>query len=222
MTIAKPTHPEGTSLPLKVGLTGGIGSGKTTIARIFRKMNYPVYIADIAASQLMNNNPKIIGSLIRHFGAGIYDATCQLNRKKLADIIFNDKTALATVNGIVHPVLLQDFNHWSMQQCRSFVLLESAILFESGWEKQVDYVICVSAPTATKIKRVVTRDHTTAEKVLQRMKNQMDDAEKCRLSDFIIHTDEGIPVLEQVTGIIENLENIIKNTRGYCDRQDTM
>lgn len=198
--------------PLKIGLTGGIGSGKTTIAKLFRKLNYPVYIADTEASRLINQSQKIRDSLIKHFNKQIYNQDNQLDKKVMADIIFNDKAALNKVNRIVHPEVINDFISWSKQQTASFVLFESAIIFESGLAGYLDYIINVTASLETRLKRVVRRDHTTPEKVLERIRNQYDDQEKCEKSDFIINTNENNMILEQVL----HIEEQIRISANYC------
>lgn len=191
--------------PLKIGLTGGIGSGKTTIANILKQLGHPIYIADTEAARLINNNEQIRTRLKENFGNDIYNTDQTLNKTKLADIIFNDKQALAKVNGIVHPEIENDFIQWAAQQTPNIVFLETAILFETAMNRLVDHTICVYASLQTRIERVMKRDHTTAEKVLERIKNQMDDLEKCKKSDFIIQTDEGNEILQQIISIINKI-----------------
>lgn len=195
---------------LKVGLTGGIGAGKTTIARIFRQLGYPVYIADIEASRLMNTDFQIRRELSELVGMDIYTQETQVDKKKLADIIFKHPEILKQVNRIVHPRVVADFNNWCVSRNAKIVFFETAILFEAGLEKNVDYTICIYASPEARIKRVMVRDQTTAEKVMARMENQMDDQEKCRRSDFTIYTDGEIMVMEQINLIIEKLENTKK------------
>lgn len=193
---------------IKIGLTGGIGSGKTTIAGLFSKLGFPVYIADTEAARLINQNPEIRSRLIDSFGESIYSASGQLDKKRMADIIFNDKSALGKVNGIVHPEVMKDFNEWSLQQSGKIVFFESAILFEAGLSSHFDYIICIFAPLDTRIRRVVSRDRTTPEKVAERIRNQMPDEDKCSKSDFIINTDTGKMLLEQVLSVIKKIKTI--------------
>lgn len=197
---------------LRIGLTGGIGSGKTTIANIFRHLGYGVYIADTEASRLMNTDTEIRRRLSALFGADIYTPDMQVDKKKMAGIIFNDRKALKQVNRIVHPRVADDFNKWCGQQQGDIVFFETAILFESGLEKNVDYTICVYASPALRIKRVAARDGVPAGKVVERMKNQMDDEEKCRKSDFTICTEDSVMELEQAEQVLEELTKIKKKS----------
>lgn len=198
---------------LKIGLTGGIGSGKTTVARIFEHLGYKVYIADIQASRLMNTDPQLRRELSSAFGKDIYTTDRQIDKKRLASLIFNNREALRQINRIVHPCVVDDFNRWCEKQPGEFIFFESAILFEAGLEKTVDSIICVYASPETRIKRVMERDHTTGEKVRERMAAQMGDEEKCRRSDFTICTDNSVMVLEQIETIIEKLKNNSKHNR---------
>ncbi|MDL2251277.1 dephospho-CoA kinase [Odoribacter sp. OttesenSCG-928-J03] len=191
---------------LRIGLTGGIGSGKTTIAEIFSNLKYPIYISDQRANHLINSDPQIKSALTGHFGKDIYTPEGCLDKKELANIIFQDKAALNFVNQTVHPRVLEDFTHWAEQQTGDMVLFESAILFEAGLEGYFDYIICIYAPLELRVKRVARRDHIAEEKVMERINNQMDDREKCRKSDFIINTDEGADLLQQVKEIIKTIE----------------
>lgn len=176
---------------LKIGLTGGIGSGKTTIAKAFGDLGYPVYIADTEASRLMNTSCKIKESLIRLFGESIYRPDNTLDKQQLSSLIFNNPTLLQQVNGIVHPAVIQDFLAWHDKQQAPLVFFESAILFESGLSGYFDYVICVTADLHTRIERVRKRDGVPAEKVNERIRNQAAEDEKCRQADFVIDTTDG-------------------------------
>lgn len=196
---------------LKVGLTGGIGSGKTTVAHIFRQMGFPVYIADREAARLMHSNGRIRRQLIELFGTEIYTPTGELDRKGFANLIFNNPEALAAVNAVVHPEVMNDFMNWCEQQTAPFAIFESAILFEAGLDRVFDYIICVTAPMNTRIKRVMVRDKVSEEKVRERMKNQEADEIKCKKSDFIISTEEGKMVLPQIESNLEHIRQIIEN-----------
>lgn len=195
---------------LKIGLTGGIGSGKTTIARIFEHLGYKVYIADVHASRLMNTDPQLRERISATFGKDIYTAEQRIDKKRLASLIFNNRKALLQINRIVHPRVVADFYRWCERQPGEFVFFESAILFEAGLEKTVDYIICVTATLETRLKRVMERDHTSEEKVRERMSNQMDDEEKCRRSNFTVCTDGTVMVLKQIETLIETLNNKTK------------
>lgn len=192
---------------LKIGLTGGIGSGKTTVARIVsQKLRYPVYIADETASRLIRDRISIRNALIRHFGKHVYLPDRSLNKKWLADRIFTDPSALQAVNRIVHPEVLKDFHRWSERQQGKLIFFESAILFEAGLDAHFDYIVCITASLDTRIARVVQRDGTTPEKVRERIRNQIDEQKKCRMSDYVICTDQGVPLLRQLFELEKQLK----------------
>lgn len=191
---------------LKIGLTGGIGSGKTTVAHILSKRHYAVYIADQAASTIMNRQATVRKALIRKFGREIYTSENKLDKKKLADLIFNCPEALQEVNRIVHPAVLADFREWCHRQNGKIVFFESAILFEAGLAPFFDYTVCIGAPLAIRIERVVKRDRTTTGKVRERIRNQMPEGEKCRLSDFILRNDNRHSLLKQIATLEKQLK----------------
>ncbi len=168
-----------------VGLTGGIGSGKTTVAKAFKALGVPVYIADIEAKKLMNRSKVIKRKLKALLGD---DAYCdgKLNRSYIANIIFNDKSYLERMNAIVHPKVARHFEKWVTKQDASYVIKEVAILFENGSNEQCDYIITVTAPKALRIERLLKRDNTTKDKIEAIMQNQWDDSKKVELSDFVI------------------------------------
>lgn len=169
-----------------VGLTGGIGSGKTTIAKLFVKLGVPVYFADDEAKKLMQNDAITREKLMVSFGENVFKDSV-LNRQFLANLIFNNKTALQKINAIVHPEVKKHFQAWVAMQDFSYVMQENAILFENNSQDQFDKIITVTAPNEVKIKRVMERDNTTKEKVLSRMRNQLQDDFKIANSDFVIH-----------------------------------
>jgi len=188
-----------------IGITGGIGSGKSTVARLIHQLGYPVYTADREASRLMNTDKDIRLELTRCFGQEIYTPSGTVNKPLLASLIFQDRQALMQVNRIVHPRVMADFENWSRCQDREPVFFESAILFEAALDHFFDFIICVTAPEAVRLKRVVKRDRTTTEAVRARMKNQMDEQEKCKRSDFTVRNDEQHPVIQQVLEIIQHI-----------------
>lgn len=188
---------------IKVGITGGIGSGKSTIAHLYEMMGYPVYYADTRAKWLMNNDPIIKSELIATFGKAIYPD--QLDRKALADIVFSDSEALEKLNNITHPAVGRDLKAWTKAQNSPVVFKEAAILFESGTNKSVDKVICVIAPEINRIMRVMKRDKVSATQVQERISNQWSDEKKAELSDFIINTDEQQLVIPQALEILKQL-----------------
>ena len=182
---------------LKIGLTGGIGSGKSTIAKIIATLGYPVYISDFKASELINRDEEIKKHLIELFGKDIYQPDGNLNKKRLAGTIFNDKEAIKQVNGIVHPAVTRDFMEWCSAQRRPLLFFESAILFEAKLENLFDYIILIT-----------TRDSTTREKVIERVNNQMSDEIKQTKSDFVIYNNNDDKVIKQILSIIHQLNNI--------------
>ena len=193
---------------LKIGLTGGVGSGKSTIAKIIETLGYPVYISDSKASELINRNEEIKKHLTELFGKDIYQPDGNLNKKRLANIIFNDKEAIKQVNSIVHPAVTQDFMKWCSAQRCPFLFFESAILFESKLENLFDYIILIITDLETRMKRVISRDSTTREKVIERINNQMPDEIKQTKSDFVIYNNNDDKVIKQILSIIHQLNNI--------------
>jgi dephospho-CoA kinase len=187
-------------MPLKIGLTGGIGSGKSTVAKMFELLHVPVFYADAASKRLYQTNKELIAALKTHFGEDIY-TTEQLNRTKLATIVFNDKTKLELLNSLVHPLTIKDAEDWIKRQRAPYVIKEAALLFESGSVAGLDYVIGVYAPTHLRIKRVIDRDGATRDEVMVRMNKQIDENIKMRLCDFVITNNEQELVIPQVLSL---------------------
>jgi len=187
---------------LLVGITGGIGSGKSLICSVFRILGVPVFEADKAAREITGQNPTVKKELSAYFGPGIYNAEdgC-LTRKKLASLIFNNRDSLSFVNRLVHPLVKESFDRWVMEQKSAYILQEAAILFESGFYQFMDLNILITAPVELRIRRVMERDHISREQFMERMKNQWNDEEKSRLADFVIINDEVHPVMDQVLDI---------------------
>lgn len=169
-----------------VGLTGGLGSGKTTVAKAFNKLGVPIYIADDEAKKLMKRSKIIKRKLTQLFGEKAY-VKGDLNRSFIADIIFNDTSYLEKMNAIIHPRVAKHFKKWALKQSTPYVIKEAAILFENGTYKQCDYIITVTAPLDLRIERLLKRDQTTKGKIKAIMKNQWSDEDKVKLSDFVIH-----------------------------------
>ena len=168
-----------------VGLTGGIGSGKTTVIKMFAELNIPVYIADVEAKLLMNRSKIIRRKLIDLFGKKAY-VDNELNRAFIANKIFNDKALLDQMNAIVHPKVANHFKRWLKKQDAKYCIKEAAILFENGSYKQCDFTILITAPEPIRIQRVVERDNSNEKKVKAIIKNQWSDDDKLKLSDFVI------------------------------------
>jgi len=185
---------------LKIGLTGGMGSGKSTVAKIFEILNVPVYYADAASKRLYHTNAALMADLKKHFGEDIYTNN-ELNRGKLAELVFNNEERLTLLNKLVHPPTIKDAQDWMLQQTAPYVIKEAALLFESGSVRELDYVIGVQSPMELRIQRVIERDNTTREAVLTRMSRQMDERIKMKLCDYLIYNDEQHPVIPQVLSL---------------------
>lgn len=192
-----------------VGLTGGIGSGKTTVAKFFEELGVPVYIADEQAKRLMNSSKVIRRKLIDLFGEEAY-VDNKLNRPFIASKIFNDSTHLAQMNAIVHPKVGLDFKRWLKKQQSRYVIKEAAIIFEHQMQSQYDYIITVTADSKDKLSRVLKRDGTSEAKIMAIINNQMPDDEKAKKSDFVILNDCLEDTKKQVLKIHTKLLKIIQ------------
>lgn len=186
--------------PKIVGITGGIGSGKTTVAKMLTTFGAPVYYADEEAKELTATSPEIRKDLIALLGEETFKDGV-LDRKFMADKIFNDKTLLAKANAIIHPRVAEHFKQWVANQTYHYVLKEAAILFESGSYKDCDSTILVTAPEEVRIQRVMKRDNATREEVVARMKNQWSDAEKRKMATFVVENIR----LSETRKTVENL-----------------
>ena len=189
---------------LRVGLTGGIGSGKSTVAKIFEVLGIPVYYADDAAKHIMNTDEELKKDIIQHFGKESY-INDQLNRPYIAALVFNDKEKLELLNSLTHPATIRDANRWMQQQTSPYTIKEAALIFESGSAQHLDFVIGVFTPLPLRTKRIMERDHITKEEVQQRMSRQIDEEIKMRLCDRVIVNDEQQLVTTQVLQIHEQL-----------------
>jgi dephospho-CoA kinase len=169
-------------MSLAIGITGGIGSGKSTVCKIFKILDIPVFEADIVAKTLINSNYDIRKGLIQLFGNSIYNTNNKINRKMLANLIFNDDLLMEKVNHLVHPVVRNEYNNWLKFQNSRYIIHEAAILFESGFYKMMDYTILVSAPEEMRIDRVISRDCIAPELVRSRIAKQWSDEEKRKLA----------------------------------------
>ena len=174
---------------IKVGLTGGIGSGKTTVANFFSELGIPVYNADLEAKKIMNSSALVKKKLIKAFGKEAY-IKGKLNSTFIASIVFSDKSKLDIINNIIHPEVGKDFLSWVKKQEAPYVIEESAILFENDLIGHFDYIITVTAPVEVRINRIIKRDQSSKEEILLRMSSQWDDKKKIELSDYIIHNIE--------------------------------
>jgi dephospho-CoA kinase len=190
----------------RVGLTGGIGAGKTTVARMFEVLGVPVYYSDYRAKRLMTDEPELVQQIKDAFGENAYLWTGELNRQYLAEMVFNDPDKLKKLNGIVHPALWKDAVEWSeTQEPKPYTVQEAAILFETGGYKNMDVNIMVFAPVEERIKRTMARDKIDRHAVLARMDKQMPEDEKMKLVDYIIYNDSTTGLVYQVIDLHHNL-----------------
>ena len=189
---------------LKVGLTGGIGSGKTTVAQVFNVLGIPVFDADSAAKKIMNEDAGLKKKIIELFGEEAYENDL-LNRKFIADIVFADADKLEQLNAAVHPITIAAGNAWAERQTTAYTIKEAALLFETAAAAHLDYIIGVFAPRDIRIQRVMQRDGVTREVVIARMYNQIDEDIKMRLCDFVITNNEMELVIPQVLALHDKL-----------------
>ena len=185
---------------LKIGLTGGLGSGKSTVAHIFEVLGIPVYYADVASRRLMKDDEKIRTAVQNAFGKEVYQEG-ELDRKYLAEIVFKDEKKLELLNSIVHPATIKDAGEWMKQQVSPYAIKEAALIFESGSEKNLSYVIGVKAPLALRLQRAMKRDNISREEAMARIDKQMDEETKMTLCDFVIINDEKNLVIPQVLAL---------------------
>jgi len=196
----------------KIGITGGIGSGKTTVCEIFKLLGIPVFHADLEAKFLQNNDLHIKDLLSNLFGKKIYSPDGMLDRKKLARLIFNDSEALANVNSIIHPAVRQNFLKWTdIHLDASYILYEAAILLESGYASDFDSNILVLADEKVRIERVIKRDHISEEMIMQRINNQMPDYKKITMVNYIIENSNVKLLLPQVIELDKLIRSDGKN-----------
>lgn len=196
---------------VKVGITGGIGSGKTTVCQIFATLGIPIYYADVRAKEIMIADADVIHQLKKLFGDEAYDENGQLNRKHIANKAFHDKNLLQQLNAIVHPAVFQDTLNWyQTHHDKAYTLYEAAIMFESGSYKLMDKMITVFAPVEDRIARTMQRDNISRTEVLERIDKQLAEEEKMKRADFIIYNDHSQPLIEQVLTIHQHIMVISK------------
>lgn len=194
---------------LKLGVTGGIGSGKTTVCRVFEALGTPVFSADDEARVIMDSDETVMKQVNALAGKDMYSSG-KLDRMEMANIIFNDRELIKKINKIIHPVVTSRFLDWERSQDALYAILEAAILFESGAAKLLDKVLTVTAPEEERIERVVKRNNLTREQVIERINNQSDDNYKISLSDFVISNSENemiIPAVLKIHGEMVRLAN---------------
>lgn len=191
----------------RIGLSGGIGSGKSYVAEILEKMGFPVYYSDARAKALTDTHPHIKSELINRFGSTIYEDGV-LNRKALASLIFDSDADRLFVNNLIHPIVRADFDAWCAQQHSPLVFNEAAILFETGAYRQFDATVLVIAPLETRIERIMQRDRCTHEQAEARIQSQWSDEQKMPLATCIVMNDGTIPLLSQLEHVVTTLLNL--------------
>lgn len=190
-----------------VGLSGGIGSGKTTVSKILKNNGIPVYDSDTRAKFIMNNSYEIKKRIIDNFGKESYQDNV-LNKKHISKLVFNDKVALKKINMIVHPLIFKDFIDWKKSVFYKYVVYESALIFESGFYKNNDYNILVISDKNERIERVVKRDNVNKQDVVIRINNQWEDEKKIPLADYIINNNSISKINQRVLNLIDTLDNL--------------
>ncbi|HVA98970.1 MAG TPA: dephospho-CoA kinase [Bacteroidia bacterium] len=194
---------------LKIGITGGIGSGKSTVSKIFSQLGIPVFYSDKEARDLLYSDKSVITAIENIFGKNIFDSYGLIDRKKIAEIVFKDAKKLAQLNAIIHPAVAEKFEKWGAEKKDvPYILKEAAILFESGSHKGLDKIITVTAPPELRIQRVIKRDNISREMVEDRIQKQWTDEAKINLSDFVIVNDETKMILPQILEIHKQLTAI--------------
>jgi dephospho-CoA kinase len=196
----------------RLGVTGGIGSGKTTVCRIFRVLGVPVFVADAAAREVMNNDPGIRDRINSIAGKDLYSGG-ELDRMELARLIFNRPEMLKSVNAVVHPVVLQIFSKWADESDAPYVIMEAAVLFESKADSFVDRVVSISAPVEERIARVMGRNELSREQVIERIKNQLEDDEREEQSYYVINNADNEMIIPEILKIHEDMLRLAEKER---------
>jgi len=196
----------------RLGVTGGIGSGKTTVCRIFRVLGVPVFVADVEARRIMNNDPSVRQEINGITGKDLY-TTGELDRKELARLIFNRPELLQRVNAVVHPAVLRIFDDWASKQEVPYVIMEAAILFEAKADMFVDRVASISAPVEERIGRVMGRNELSREEVMERIKNQLEDDEREEQSYYVINNADNEMIIPEILKIHEDMLRLAERER---------
>jgi dephospho-CoA kinase len=192
----------------KLGITGGIGSGKTSVCRVFNVLGIPFFSADPEAKLIMGSDKSIMMGINAIAGKDLYSKG-SLDRLELARLIFNDNTLLEKVNSLVHPVVFDHFRQWESEQASPYVIMEAAILFESGANKLIDKTATIVAPIEERVNRVIHRNNLSREQVMERMRNQMNDETRIKLSDYVIYNSENDMIIPAILKIHEDILNLI-------------
>lgn len=187
---------------LKIGITGGIGSGKTTVCKVFEILGVPVFYADMVAKSIMHTDDQLRQEIIKNFGRQSYAETGELNRVYISAIVFNNKAELEKLNSLVHPAVFRAFEVWTATQKRApYVIKEAALLFESGSFKICDRTVLIISPEIIRMERIMKRDGISAEEIRARMSRQLSDQEKEKLADHVLINDEHELMIPQILGL---------------------
>lgn len=197
---------------VKLGVTGGIGSGKTSVCKVFNVLGIPVFSADLEAKEIMDNDDRVVRRIKSIVGKNIY-IDGSLDRNELAAIIFNDNSILEKVNSLVHPIVFENFKKWELKQTAPYVIMEAAILFESGASKLVDRIVTVVAPVEERIDRIIERNRLTREQVMERIRNQMDDELRMKMSDYVIYNSENDMIIPAVLKVHDEMLTYINTVK---------
>lgn len=189
----------------KIGLTGGIGSGKSTVAKVFSVLGIPIFQSDIRAKQIIHENEEVRRAIIKQFGKKSYLADGTYNTKHVASIVFSDAKQLKALNKIVHPAVFQEQADWFEEQTTPYAIVENAILYEANTAHRFDGVIVVQADDEIRIQRIMKRDNITRAEVLKRFESQLPQAKKVKMADYVIYNNEKHSLIEQVTAIHKEL-----------------
>jgi len=194
---------------LKVGITGGIGSGKSTVCKVFELLGVPVYNSDWEAKKIQNEDAEVKAAILKTFGENLLNDKGMIDRTQLAAVVFNDKDKLKKLNSIVHPTVAKHFDNWlELNKSSKYVIKEAAILIESGIHKTLDKIILVVAPFEIRLSRAVKRDNISEDLVKQRINSQLSDEEKMKCSHFTIYNDEQQLLIPQIMAIHEQLSHL--------------
>ena len=193
---------------VKIGITGGIGVGKSYVANILEKMGFPVFYSDQVAKELTSSNLKLIDLIKKEFGDDIYSSDNIIDNKRLSSLAFNDNKILKNLNSLIHPFVLNNFNTWCKNQKSKIVFKEAAILFESKSNIDLDRIICISANIKIRIDRIIKRDGRSEDEIMQIISRQMDQKEKEKLSDYVLYNDGQKSIVLQLTEILNKLEKV--------------
>ncbi len=196
---------------MKIGVTGGIGSGKTSVCMVFKVLGVPVFSADTAARGIMDANTDLIENINSLTGMDLYTSGL-LDRSKLASLIFNDRSLLEKINYLVHPLVFEQFKTWAAEQSAPYVIMEAAILVESGATKLVDRIVTVIAPVEERVERIIKRNKLSRDQIIERINNQMNDEARIKFSDYLVRNSENDMIIPEILKIHEDIMEHLNKT----------